>query len=116
MLSVQSWRRSRRQARHWNWVKSVSPAIIKRIGCAGISASLLAGIISGCVGSTPLIGIAGAEFPVWILCLIAGILAALFLRPVFVAIGIDDWMAPRPVVYASLALTMAFLFWLLTWR
>ncbi len=67
-------------------------------------------------GCDPVISIAGANFPVWILCLIAGILVALCLKPVFVATGIDDWMAPRPLVYSSLALTIAFLFWLLLWR
>ncbi len=75
------------------------------------SVSLL--FISGC---TPVISIAGADFPVWLPCLLGGILAALCLRPVFIAAGIDAWMTPRPLVYSSLALTIAFLFWLLIWR
>lgn len=62
-----------------------------------------------------MISIAGASFPVWMLCLFAGILAALCLRPVFVAAGIDESMTPRTLVYSCLALTIAFLCWLLFW-
>jgi hypothetical protein len=67
-------------------------------------------------GCNPVISVAGAEFPVWILCLFTGILVSLSLRPVFVAIGIDDWMTPRPVTYSCLALASAFLCWLVVWR
>ncbi len=75
--------------------------------------SLSALLIAGC---EPVISVAGANFPVWLMCLVAGILASLCLRPVFVATGIDQWMAPRPLVYSCLALTIAFLCWLLLWR
>ena len=69
--------------------------------------------ISGC---DPVISIAGAQFPVWILCLLVGILISLALRPVFVATGIDDWMTPRPLTYACLALAIACSCWLVIWR
>ncbi len=69
--------------------------------------------ITGC---DPVISVAGATFPVWMLCLFAGILVSLSLRPVFVATGIDEWMVPRPLVYSCLALVVAFLCWLLIWR
>lgn len=67
-------------------------------------------------GCNPVISVAGAEFPVWILCLFAGILVALSLRPGLVAIGIDEWMTPRLVTYSCLALVSAFLCWLMVWR
>ena len=69
--------------------------------------------ISGC---NPVISVAGANFPVWMLCLFAGILGSLSLRPVFVATGIDEWMTPRPLIYSCLALAIAFLCWLVIWR
>ena len=59
---------------------------------------------------------AAANFPVWMPCLFAGILVALCLRPVFVAIGIDEWMTPRPLIYSCLVLTIAFACWLVLWR
>ena len=68
------------------------------------------------LGCNPVISVAGAEFPVWILCLFAGILVALSLRPGLVAIGIDEWMTPRLVTYSCLALAFAFLCWLVVWR
>ncbi len=69
--------------------------------------------ISGC---NPVISVAGAEFPVWMLCLFAGILVSLSLRSVFVATGVDEWMAPRPLIYSCLALATACLCWLVIWR
>ena len=69
--------------------------------------------ISGC---NPVISVAGANFPVWMLCLFAGILLSLSLRPLFVATGIDQWMTPRPLIYSCLALAIAFVCWLVIWR
>jgi hypothetical protein len=68
------------------------------------------------VGCNPVISIAGAEFPIWTLCLFSGILVSLSLRPVFVATGIDEWMTPRLVTYSCLALAFAFLCWLVLWQ
>ena len=68
------------------------------------------------LGCDPVISVAGAQFPVWIFCLFAGILVSLALRPVFVAIGIDEWMTPRLAVYSCFALAFAFLCWLVVWR
>ncbi len=68
--------------------------------------------ISGC---NPVISVAGANFPVWMLCLFAGILLSLCLRPLFVATGIDQWMTPRPLIYSCLALAIAFVCWLVIW-
>ncbi len=68
------------------------------------------------LGCNPVVSVAGAEFPVWILRLFAGILVSLSLRPVLVAIGIDGWMTPRLVTYFCLALASAFLCWLVVWR
>jgi hypothetical protein len=50
------------------------------------------------------------------LCLFAGILISLALRPAFVATGIDQSMTPRPLIYSCLALVIAFLCWLVIWR
>jgi YtcA family len=68
------------------------------------------------VACNPVISVAGAQFPVWMLCLLAGILAALALRPILVATGIDEWMTPRLLTYVCLALVSGFLCWLVVWR
>ncbi len=67
-------------------------------------------------GCSPVISVAGANFPVWILCVLVGAAIAPSLRPLLVAIGLDQWMAPRILVYSCLALVIAFLCWLLVWR
>jgi hypothetical protein len=67
-------------------------------------------------GYAPVISIAGAQFPVWILCLITGILVSLLLRPLFIRAAIDQWMKPRPIVYSCLAVVVAYLCWLLVWK
>jgi hypothetical protein len=68
------------------------------------------------VGCDPVISVAGAQFPVWMLCLAAGILASVLLRPLFIIIGIDEWITPRPLVYSCLALVVAYTCWFLIWR
>jgi hypothetical protein len=71
-------------------------------------------VLAGCSPViSPVVSLAGANFPVWILCLLVGATIALSLRPLFVAIGLDQWMAPRTLVYSCLALVVAFLCWLL---
>lgn len=79
---------------------------------------LLVGLLGPPVlgGCSPVISVAGANFPVWTLCLFVGATIALSLRPLFVAIGLDQWMAPRTLVYSCLALVVAFLCWLVVGR
>jgi YtcA family len=64
----------------------------------------LSAAISGC---DPIINIAGANFPSWLVCTIAGaVLAALF-RPIFVLLRIEPYLWPLPLVYLSLGMLMA---------
>jgi hypothetical protein len=43
-------------------------------------------------------------------------LVSLSLRPLFITIGIGDWMTPRPFIYSCVALIVAFLCWRLAVR
>jgi hypothetical protein len=81
---------------------------------SGLSIAWLSTLLIG--GFNPVISVAGANFPVWLMCLVAGIVVAICLRPLLVATGIDQGMTPRPLVYSCLALTIAFLCWLALWR
>lgn len=67
-------------------------------------------------GCSPVVSVAGANFPAWILCLLAGISVSLIAHQLFVGIGIDEWIEPKVIVYSSLAVVAASLFWLLAWR
>jgi YtcA family len=57
-------------------------------------------------GCDPVVNIAGANFPAWLLCAIAGTVLAAMIRPVFVAVRIERYLWPVAVVYASLAVLL----------
>ncbi|QDH14877.1 YtcA family lipoprotein [Oecophyllibacter saccharovorans] len=46
--------------------------------------------------------VAGAYFPSWLLCLFGGVLSALLLRVLFLALGIDRYLTLRLCTYLSL--------------
>jgi hypothetical protein len=56
--------------------------------------------LSGC---DPVVNIAGANFPAWMLCAIVGAVAAAVLNPPLTAIGIEPYLGPRTIIYPSLA-------------
>ncbi len=58
-------------------------------------------------GCNPVIDIAGANFPAWLLCAIAGAILAAAIRPVFLAAGIESYLGPLPVIYLCLAAVLA---------
>jgi YtcA family len=57
-------------------------------------------------GCDPVVNIAGANFPAWLLCAIAGTVLAAMLRPLFVLARIEQYLWPMPLVYASLAVLL----------
>lgn len=57
--------------------------------------------------------IAGANFPAWLLCAIAGTVLAAACRPAFVLVRIEDYLWPAPVVYASLAVLLGCIVYLI---
>lgn len=68
------------------------------------SIAALSVAVSGC---DPVVNIAGANFPAWLVCAIAGAILALLLRPVFVLFRIEAYLWPLPLVYLSLGTLMA---------
>ncbi len=62
---------------------------------------------SGLCGCDPVINIAGANFPAWMFCVLAGAALAAAARLVFIALGIDRYLWMRPLVYVSLAVLSA---------
>ncbi|HUY27931.1 MAG TPA: YtcA family lipoprotein [Candidatus Binataceae bacterium] len=64
-------------------------------------------------GCDPIVNIAGANFPSWLVAAIAGAVLAALLRPVFVAIGLERYLWPLPAVYASLAVLLGCVFWMI---
>jgi hypothetical protein len=63
-------------------------------------------------GCDPIVNIAGANFPAWLLCAIGGASLAALFRPLFVAIGIETYLWPLAIVYASFAFVLGCLLYL----
>ncbi len=64
-------------------------------------------------GCDPIVNIAGANFPSWLVAAIVGAILAALLRPIFVAVGVERYMWPLPAVYASLAVLLGCVFWVI---
>ena len=70
----------------------------------GLAAVLAAVGFAGC---DPVVNIAGANFPAWLLCAIIGAIVAVVLRPVFVVTRIEPYMGPPLLIYPCLAILLA---------
>ena len=66
--------------------------------------------LSGC---DPIVNIAGANFPAWMLCAILGGIAAAVLHLPLTASGIEPHLGPRTVIYPCLAFLIGCVFYLI---
>jgi hypothetical protein len=71
--------------------------------------------LTGCRGA-PSINLLGSFFPGWMLCIALGVIGALLLRQVFVRIGMESHLGPRPLIYFCLWLLITLASWLLFFR
>jgi len=83
--------------------KVTTPALALAAAVAGTS-------IAGC---DPVIDVAGANFPAWLLCLLAGAALAGIVRPVLIFARLDPYLGPAPVIYTSLAVMFALIVWII---
>jgi hypothetical protein len=61
----------------------------------------------------PVVNVAGANFPAWLLCVIVGAIMAMTLRQVFAATGLEPHLGPLLVIYPCLAMLLACLIYLI---
>jgi hypothetical protein len=61
----------------------------------------------------PVINVAGANFPAWLLCSILGASGIAILRPVLLLTGLDPYLWWRPGFYSSLGIMVACLIWII---
>ena len=57
-------------------------------------------------GCDPVVNIAGANFPAWLLCAIVGAALAAAVRPVFVATRIEPYLGALMLIYPCLAILL----------
>jgi YtcA-like protein len=61
----------------------------------------------------PVVNVAGANFPAWLLCAIVGAVLAATLRPVLAATRIEPHLGPLLVIYPCLAVVLGCLVYLI---
>jgi len=71
--------------------------------------AIMAALLSAC---DPIVNVAGANYPAWMLCAIVGACGAGVTRPIFMALKIEPYLFPRPLVYLSLGLIFGCATWI----
>lgn len=69
--------------------------------------------LAGCgrAPSAPAFDVFGSYFPAWIVCTLAGLVATLVSRAVFIRIGLDEHLPVRLLVYLSLTVLWSVGLW-----
>ncbi len=62
---------------------------------------------AGLYACDPVINLAGANFPAWLFCVVAGVVLAALCRLLFIALGIDQHLWLAALVYVSLAVLIS---------
>jgi hypothetical protein len=86
-----------------SWAKNLGPLALPIAALGGI----------GVAGCDPVINVAGANFPAWLLCVLVGTAIAAILRPLLVLARLDPYLGPRPLIYTSLAVMFALIVWII---
>ena len=76
--------------------------------CIGLPVAGLT--VAGC---DPVVNIAGANFPAWLLCAITGAILAAMLRPAFAISRVEPYLGPLLLIYPCLAIVLACLVYLI---
>lgn len=79
-----------------------------------VFASLAALALAGCSTATgaPSVSIFGSFFPAWIICAVGGIVVAVIIRALLIALRIDEYLPAPPLVYLCLAISCGIGFWM----
>jgi hypothetical protein len=72
-------------------------------------------LLAGCRPG-PSVDLLGSFFPAWMLALVIGIVLTLLLRQLFILTDLDPYLAPRGLVYVSLAVLVTLATWLFVFR
>jgi len=64
-------------------------------------------------GCDPIITIAGANFPSWLLCMLAGAVLAGLVRPLLLVTRLESYVGPLTIFYPSLIAMLAMIVWVI---
>ncbi|MGH9343073.1 MAG: YtcA family lipoprotein [Terriglobia bacterium] len=76
---------------------------------AGVAALMMI-LMSGC---DPVITIAGANFPGWLICAGAGAILAALCRPLLAMSGMESYLRPLPFFYGAVIVMFSLIAWLI---
>jgi YtcA family len=76
----------------------------------------IAVVLLTCTSCDPLIDVAGAFFPAWMLCILVAIAGTALLRLLFARTGIEPSLGPLLFIYPCLATALAFACWVIVYR
>jgi hypothetical protein len=85
------------------------PRGVIRVGAGTVTLVCLA----ACAGCDPVINVAGANFPAWLLCAIIGALSIATIRPILLLSGLDPYLWWRPGFYSSVGIMIASAVWVI---
>lgn len=71
-------------------------------------------LLAGCdaAARSPSISVFGSFFPVWILCVVAGVIVTAIVRAIFIRSRIDDELPVPALVYLCLSVSSSIGLWL----
>ena len=61
----------------------------------------------------PIVTIAGANFPSWLLCMLVGAILAAIVRPLLVLARLEQYLGPLTIFYPSLIAMFAMIVWVI---
>ena len=67
-------------------------------------------------GHSPTIDVLGSYFPAWMVCILIGLALTTIARLTFIAIGLNAYLRPAPLVYPCLMLIFTMAVWLAFYR
>jgi hypothetical protein len=82
-------------------------------GAIAVQPIMAVGAAVAMAGCDPVIDVAGANFPAWLLCLLVGIALTALFRPLLVLARLDPYLGPAPIIYTSLAVMLALIVWII---
>ncbi len=82
----------------------------------GWTVLVLAAALATSAACDPLVDVAGAFFPGWMLCILGGIASTVLLRQLFSRTRLEATLGPLLIIYPSLAATIALALWLGLYR
>jgi hypothetical protein len=79
--------------------------------CAALAVSLVCLMFNGCGANS--INVMGSYFPVWLICMICGVVIAFGCRMIFMRLRIEPYVGPLTLIYLCIMVGASCLMWLL---